>query len=119
MGKRERENEDEGPSRGGSAPTIGQQTSQIANKIVRGAKYAKLKHEKHKSKKKQRAMRQKELERAEALGIEPPPKPVPKVTSRVPMTAALPPCMLPGEGRAPLHRNITSIILACLPVSLW
>lgn len=47
---------------------------------VRGAKYAKLKHEKNKAKKKERAKRAAEVARAEELGLEPPPKPVPKAS---------------------------------------
>lgn len=86
MGKRkERDDDDQGPSTSGQPRTIGQQTSHIANKIVRGTKYAKLKHEKNKAKKKARAQRKKEIERAEELGIEPPPKPVPKVSPQMPV----------------------------------
>lgn len=48
---------------------------------VRGAKYAKLKHEKNKAKKKERAKRAAEVARAEELGLEPPPKPVPKASA--------------------------------------
>lgn len=78
--KRQRDEDDDGPGPSGNqAPTVGQQTSHIKNKQVRGAKYAKLKHEKNKLKKKERALREKEVARAEELGIEPPPKPVPKV----------------------------------------
>lgn len=50
---------------------------------VRGAKYAKLKHEKNKAKKKERAKRAAEVARAEELGLEPPPKPVPKASRRL------------------------------------
>ena len=66
---------------GGAAakPTIGMQTSGIANRIVRSAKYAKLRHEKAREKKKRRAQATKEAERAAALGLAPPPKAVPKV----------------------------------------
>lgn len=83
MGKRRRDDDDASGGAGGSggateAPTIGQQTSHIKNKMVRGAKYAKLKHEKNKAKKKERAKRAAEVARAEELGLEPPPKPVPK-----------------------------------------
>lgn len=42
-------------------------------------RYAKLRHEKNKAKKKERQRRAKELARAEELGVEPPPKAVPKV----------------------------------------
>jgi hypothetical protein len=82
--RKDRDNDEEGPSTSGQPLTIGQQTSHIANKIVRGTKYAKLKHEKNKAKKKARAQRKKEIERAEELGIEPPPKPVPKVRLHMP-----------------------------------
>jgi ribosome production factor 1 len=81
MGKRERDDEDEGPSTSGPNSTIGQKTSFIKNKIVRSEKYAKLRHEKTKLKRKERAKRQKEIEKAEGLGEEPPPKPVPKASS--------------------------------------
>lgn len=46
---------------------------------VRGERYAKLRHEKNKEKKKRRAAAAKEAERAAGLGIELPPKAVPKV----------------------------------------
>ena len=68
MGKRRRD-DDGGPSANDGEPTIGQQTSHIANKIVRSEKYAKLRHEKNKLKKRERQKRQKEIERAEELGI--------------------------------------------------
>ena len=81
MGKRERDDEDEGPSTSGPNATIGQKTSFIKNKIVRSEKYATLRHEKTKLKRKERAKRQKEIEKAEGLGEEPPPKPVPKASA--------------------------------------
>lgn len=61
-----------------SAPTIGQQTAGIRNKIVRSQKYAQLRASAKREKKKARAKRDKEIARAEELGQEPPPKPVPK-----------------------------------------
>ena len=82
MGKRQRDDDDWQPSTSGVAPNIGMQTSGIKNKIVRSEKYAKLRHEKNKVAKKERAKKEKELERAEALGIEPPPKPVPKASQQ-------------------------------------
>lgn len=96
MGKRPREDDDEGPSTSGAPPTIGQQTAGIKNKIVRSEKYAKLRHEKNKLKKKERAKREKEMARAEELGIEPPPKPVPKAS-------AIGPHVRWSRGAAALH----------------
>eukprot|EP00887_Chlorella_sp_A99_P000546 scaffold17.g546.t1 len=58
-----------------SAPTIGQQTAGIRNKIVRSQKYAQLRASAKREKKKARAKRDKEIARAEELGQEPPPKP--------------------------------------------
>lgn len=68
-----------GPSSSAGPTTIGQQTSHIKNKQVRSAKYGKLKHEAKKAKKKARKAREAEATRAAELGLEPPPKPVPKV----------------------------------------
>eukprot|EP00884_Botryococcus_braunii_P010775 jgi/Botrbrau1/1969/Bobra.0052s0012.1 len=59
-------------------PTIGQQTSQIGNKIVRSQKYAKLKQKKNKEKKIQREKQQKAAAKAADLGLEGPPKKIPK-----------------------------------------
>ena len=59
MGKRRREDDGGGGSgEGGAAeapaPSIGQQTAHIKNKVVRSEKYAKLRHEKTRAKKKER-----------------------------------------------------------------
>ncbi|PRW33197.1 Ribosome production factor 1 [Chlorella sorokiniana] len=78
MGKRQRDDDDDGPPTIGPDATIGQKTSFIKNKIVRSEKYNKLRHEAKRDKKKARKARQKEEARAEELGIEPPPKAVPK-----------------------------------------
>ncbi|GAB4823717.1 hypothetical protein N2152v2_010763 [Parachlorella kessleri] len=79
MGKRKAEDADGGdPMPSDGAPTVGQQTSFIKNKVVRSMRYQKLKHEKNKKKKAERKKREKELARAEDLGLEPPLKKVPK-----------------------------------------
>jgi len=84
MGKRKAEDADGGdPMPSGGAPTVGQQTSFIKNKVVRSMRYQKLKHENNKKKKAERKKREKELARAEDLGLEPPPKKVPKVGLRL------------------------------------
>lgn len=79
--KRKRDGGDDSPAekpKPASAATIGQQTSHIKNKQVRGELYAKLKHKKQKSKKVVRMKRQKAAELAEKQGLEPPPKQIPK-----------------------------------------
>ena len=60
-------------------PTIGMQTAHIRNKIVRSQKYNKLRHEQKKAKKKERLKKAQQIAKAEELGLEPPPKAVPKV----------------------------------------
>ncbi|KAK9812650.1 hypothetical protein WJX72_001266 [[Myrmecia] bisecta] len=77
--KRRDRDEDEGPPPvpAGKA-TLGQLTSHISNKMVRSETYAKLKHKQKKQKKAERQKRQKEAAKAEQLGLEPPPKKIPK-----------------------------------------
>ena len=59
--------------------SIGEKTSHIGNKLVRAREYAKLKTKKKKAKRAERAKREKETLKAEELGLEPPPKRIPKV----------------------------------------
>jgi ribosome production factor 1 len=81
MGKRKAVDADDdapGPSAADAAPTVGQRTSGIKNKRVRSEKYQKLKHEQNKKRGADRRKRQKEVARAEELGLPPPARAVPK-----------------------------------------
>ena len=82
MGKRKAEDmdgDDAPPPPPSGGMTIGMQTSGIKNKQVRSERYHKLKHEANKKKKADRRRKQKEIAKAEELGVEPPPKQIPKV----------------------------------------
>jgi ribosome production factor 1 len=81
MRKRKADDSNVKPASADGAPTVGQQTSEIKNKLVRSSKYHKLKHEKSKQKRIQRKKRRQEIAKAEELGLEPPAKQVPKVTT--------------------------------------
>ena len=58
--------------------SIGERTSHIRNKMVRSQQYHKLKHEKKKEKKLLKRKREKEIARAEQLGLPVPEKETPK-----------------------------------------
>ena len=75
VGKRKRASEPEVVD----TRSIGEKTSHIANKLVRAREYAKLKVKKNKAKRAERSKREKDTLKAEELGLEPPPKRVPKV----------------------------------------
>ncbi|KAG1657804.1 hypothetical protein FOA52_006580 [Chlamydomonas sp. UWO 241] len=70
------EENDEPRSR--EAPSIGDQTSGIKNKLARSEMYAKLRHKAQKTKKMEKKKRQKVEEAMVKDGLEPPPKRVPK-----------------------------------------
>ena len=77
---RDNDDDDAGPSTSTAktAATIGQLTSGIKNKQVRSERYQKLKHEANKKKKLDRKKRQKEVAKAEELGLAPPVRQIPK-----------------------------------------
>jgi ribosome production factor 1 len=68
------------PEAGGApgSASIGAQTAHIGNKIVRSARYAKLRHDAAKAKKSARKARDREAERAERAGLPAPPQAEPK-----------------------------------------
>lgn len=65
-------------ARQSKAPSIGQKTCHIKNKMVRSQQYHKLKHEKNKEKKKLKKRKEKELARLHQQGLPLPEKPIPK-----------------------------------------
>lgn len=85
--------DDDAPPKPTGPLSIGAQTSHIANKQVRSERYHKLKHEQKKKKRVERKKRQKEMAKAEELGLPVPERQVPKV--RDPVT--------PSPGGRPLH----------------
>jgi ribosome production factor 1 len=67
-----------GDAKSANAPSIGQRTSHIKNKMVRSQQYHKLKHEKNKEKKKLKKKKEKEMARLHQQGLPLPEKPIPK-----------------------------------------